>query len=79
MYVCLCKAVTDKDIQRAVEQGATSMRCLRQSHGVASQCGRCVGHAREVLDEALALQPVQEPQREPLLVATEAGSGVCYP
>ena len=54
MYICLCKAVTDKDIHRAVNNGAATMRCLRQQNGVGSQCGRCVGHAKEVLGEALS-------------------------
>ncbi|WP_241972412.1 bacterioferritin-associated ferredoxin [Aliidiomarina soli] len=77
MYVCLCKAVTDKDIQRAVQAGASSMRCLRQEHGVASQCGRCAGHAKEVLDDALQQQaPVTEAT---VTVVTGTGSGVCYP
>ena len=56
MYICLCKAVTDKDIHRAVSNGASTMRCLRQQNGVGSQCGRCVGHAKEVLSEALSEQ-----------------------
>lgn len=49
MYVCLCKGVTDKDIEQAVEQGCRSMRELKSGLGVGSQCGRCTGHAREVL------------------------------
>ncbi|RUO26318.1 (2Fe-2S)-binding protein [Aliidiomarina minuta] len=73
MYVCLCKAVTDKDIHRAVAQGAVSMRCLRQENGVGSQCGRCTCHAKEVLDEAL------QNQSTPVTVDTAPGLGMCYP
>lgn len=54
MYVCLCKAVTDRQIREAVAQGATRMRDLRVALGVASCCGRCAGCAREILREARA-------------------------
>ncbi|MGB0712830.1 MAG: (2Fe-2S)-binding protein [Gammaproteobacteria bacterium] len=50
MYVCVCKGVTDKCIQRAVDSGATRMRDLNQQLGVASQCGRCAQCARSVLE-----------------------------
>lgn len=76
MYVCLCKAVTDRDIGRAVDNGANSMRCLRQLNGVGSQCGRCTGHAKEVLDQALR---EKTPQNNTVTVVTAAGVGVCYP
>lgn len=57
MYVCLCKAVTDCQIREAICEGACSMRELRQCLGVASQCGRCARHAREVLEESLKAAP----------------------
>lgn len=86
MYICLCKAVTDKDIHRAVSNGATTMRCMRQLNGVGSQCGRCVGHAKEVIGEALAQANEKHSafqdkssQKEPVTVATGTGVGVCYP
>lgn len=53
MYVCLCKGVTDKQICKAVDEGARSIRDLRQQFGVGSQCGKCTCHARDVLHEAV--------------------------
>ena len=53
MYVCICGAVTDSAIRSAVSQGARSLRDLSARTGCSSQCGRCVGVAREVLDAAL--------------------------
>lgn len=53
MFVCVCNAVTDKDIQCAVSDGAESMRDLRQQLSVGSQCGKCVRFASIILDEAL--------------------------
>jgi bacterioferritin-associated ferredoxin len=49
MYICVCNAITDKDIRNAVAGGCRSMRELREELGVASQCGSCAVHARELL------------------------------
>lgn len=54
MYVCLCKSITDKDIRNAVAEGAESMRAVRDTLGVASQCGKCACLAREIIAETLA-------------------------
>lgn len=53
MFVCVCNAVTDKDIHNAVSNGAESMRDLRQQLSLGSQCGKCTRFASLVLDEAL--------------------------
>lgn len=49
MYICLCQAVNERHIREAVQQGARSMRELRQQLGVAAGCGRCARHALQVL------------------------------
>jgi bacterioferritin-associated ferredoxin len=54
MYVCLCKGITDTQIRAAVEDGASSLREVRRSLGVASQCGKCGIVTREILRETLA-------------------------
>ena len=53
MYVCLCKGITDTQIRAAVEDGASSLRDVRSTLGVASQCGKCGILTREILREAL--------------------------
>lgn len=58
MYVCLCKGVTDRDIRKAVSEGATSLREVRDCTGAMTQCGRCRHSTREVLQESLT-QAVQ--------------------
>jgi bacterioferritin-associated ferredoxin len=57
MYVCVCHAVTDRQIRECANDGACKMRELRQRLGLASRCGKCAAHALEVLREATA--PVQ--------------------
>lgn len=49
MYVCICNQVSDHQIRREVRAGADSLREVRRRLGVASQCGRCAGCAREVI------------------------------
>lgn len=52
MYVCVCKAVTDRQIKAAINEGANSLGKLRKTLGVASQCGKCSVMASELLGEA---------------------------
>lgn len=54
MYICICNAVTDKDIEHAVANGATRMRDLRHQLGVASDCACCAQSARCCLQTSLA-------------------------
>lgn len=51
MYVCICLGVTDRQVREAFEQGARSMRALRQQLGVASECGKCAACAHDILKE----------------------------
>jgi bacterioferritin-associated ferredoxin len=51
MYVCVCQAVTERQVREAVENGVTSMRGLREQLGVASECGRCARCAHGILKE----------------------------
>lgn len=53
MFVCVCNTVTDRDIHDAVNNGADSMRDLRQQLSLGSQCGKCTRFASIILDEAI--------------------------
>lgn len=54
MYVCLCRAVTDKAIKQAVENGCDSFREVRDELDVGTCCGMCVPETRQLIDETLA-------------------------
>jgi bacterioferritin-associated ferredoxin len=54
MYVCVCHAVTDRQIRQAAEGGALTLRDLRRDLGVTRDCGRCASCAHECLQEAHA-------------------------
>lgn len=51
MYVCVCHGITDRQIRRAVDQGAASLSELQMQLPVGGCCGRCESTAREVIRE----------------------------
>ena len=52
MYVCVCHAVTDRQIREAADQGAKTLKDLRRELGVTSECGRCATCAKACLKQA---------------------------
>ncbi|HKJ95460.1 MAG TPA: (2Fe-2S)-binding protein [Gammaproteobacteria bacterium] len=54
MYVCICHAVTDRQVASAIADGARTMRDLRQRFGLCSACGKCGPVARQMLTQASA-------------------------
>ena len=54
MYVCVCNAVTEKQIFNAVKNGAKTVKDLKETLGVASECTSCVGCAKACIKEAHA-------------------------
>lgn len=49
MYVCVCHGITDRQIRRAVEQGARTLGDVQMKLPVGGCCGRCEDSAREVI------------------------------
>ncbi|MEL6447964.1 MAG: (2Fe-2S)-binding protein [Pseudomonadota bacterium] len=62
MYVCICQAITDRQIERAVDAGIDSVEGLRDTLGVASCCGSCMTTAEEILAERKANRALPSPQ-----------------
>jgi len=54
MYICICNAITDRDIVKAAEQGARSPEDLAHELGVGLGCGRCTSCAKSLLIDAVA-------------------------
>jgi len=52
MYVCICQAVTDRQIIQAAGNGAKNLSDLRRDLLIASECGLCAGCARVCLKAA---------------------------
>ena len=53
MYVCICKAVTDKQIRRSVGDGVASYNELQSRLAVGTDCGKCCDEAQAVLENAI--------------------------
>lgn len=51
MYVCICHAVTDRQLQEAISQGTQSLRGLSRQLGVVSSCGKCGSCVRDILQQ----------------------------
>jgi bacterioferritin-associated ferredoxin len=67
MYVCICNAVSDREIRAEVAAGARSLAEITVALGVAAGCGCCRDVAQRVVDEALCSGDCAHcPRREPL-------------
>jgi bacterioferritin-associated ferredoxin len=53
MIVCVCKAVSDRQIRAAVKGGASSLRDLTRELGVGTCCGKCLPEAKSALSASL--------------------------
>ena len=54
MYVCLCMAVTDRQILEAVDNGAHTVTELANTCGAGTVCGCCRQITEELITERLA-------------------------
>jgi bacterioferritin-associated ferredoxin len=49
MHICICYAVTEREIRGAIALGSSSVAELGESLGVGTCCGRCVPDVRKIL------------------------------
>ena len=52
MYVCHCKAVTDRTIDRVIREGACTTRDVGRACGAGTECGSCLPELRRRLSAA---------------------------
>ncbi len=57
MYVCVCYGVTDKQVKKAVEDGAVDLKALQKALNVGTQCGKCIRMTLEVMQQQLDVTP----------------------
>ena len=62
MYVCVCNAITDKQIRKAAKSGARNVRDLQRQLGVATGCGSCIEAASDILRESGQQTRITEPR-----------------
>lgn len=49
MYICICNAISDRQVTAAVARGASTLADLQDELGVATNCGCCAETAQEYL------------------------------
>lgn len=53
MFVCVCHAVTDRDIHKAVDDGVHHVEQLEAHCGAGSTCGSCRDMAQALIESRL--------------------------
>ncbi|HEY0159477.1 MAG TPA: (2Fe-2S)-binding protein [Thermoanaerobaculia bacterium] len=59
MIICICRGKSDRDVQKAIGNGATSVRDFQRC-GIGDQCGSCHNALRGMLARAAAEQAAQQ-------------------
>jgi bacterioferritin-associated ferredoxin len=52
MYVCSCRAVTDRTVKAAIASGATTIDAIAERCGAGGRCGGCWPALAELLEDA---------------------------
>jgi bacterioferritin-associated ferredoxin len=53
VIVCICRGKSDRDVMKAIDKGAESIRDLQRC-GIGDQCGSCHNSLRSMLARAAA-------------------------
>ena len=51
MYVCLCNAVTDTEIEEAIAEGFDDLDSIIMKLGAGACCGSCIYTVKSILDD----------------------------
>ena len=51
MYVCICRAVTDRDVKMAIDAGADSVAAVTKACCAGDDCGACHGAIEQMIAE----------------------------
>ena len=52
MYVCLCRGITEKQIEKQIAAGVNSLSALQEVLGVGVDCGSCCEYLQQMLSAA---------------------------
>ena len=53
MYVCICRAVSERTIESAINSGARTIDALQRATGAGTSCGSCLPAISRVLHRAV--------------------------
>ncbi|HXC91215.1 MAG TPA: (2Fe-2S)-binding protein [Stellaceae bacterium] len=64
MYVCVCNAITDRDVCAKAEHECSTVSAIYRSLGTKPKCGKCVPLVRQLMRQVVEL-----PHAEPAVAA----------
>ena len=67
MYICICKAIREREVDAAVRAGARRPADVFRACGKSPQCGTCACDMRDRIAHAIA----HEPSAQPVLLAAD--------
>ena len=67
MYVCVCRAIRERDVDAAVRAGARRPVDVFRACGQSPQCGGCAPEMRKRIDQTI----VTERAAQPVLLAAD--------
>jgi bacterioferritin-associated ferredoxin len=51
MYVCVCLAVSEREVEAAIDGGAHSVADVTRACRAGGDCGACRGHIAEMIED----------------------------
>ena len=70
MIICICRGKSDRDIDRAIANGATTVRDLQRC-GIGDQCGSCHNALKGMLARAAAAAAADDAQPCPACASSD--------
>jgi bacterioferritin-associated ferredoxin len=57
MIVCVCNAITEKEVREGAKNGARTPEAAYAKLGCEPQCGCCLDYAQDIIDEERGARP----------------------
>ncbi len=70
MIICVCKCISDREIQSEIASGTTSYEGLQCSLGVGTQCGSCSCEIKDMLKGLKASAKIGKAEESPVTIPT---------
>ena len=51
MYICICRAVTEEQVKRAIDGGAATVEAVTRACCAGDDCGACHGAIEDMIEE----------------------------
>jgi len=71
MYICICKAIREREVDEAVRAGARRPSDVFRACGKSPQCGSCACDMRERIAQTLIHECAHERSAQPALLAAD--------